>query len=216
MKYKAIVFDMDGTILDTLDDLMDSVNYMLAQKGFPLRSRKEIRDFVGNGVARLVNLSVPAETTEEERLECIELFKAYYQTHLRVKTKPYDGILDLLKKLRLLGYKTAVVSNKFQAGVEGLAEELFGGLFDVAMGEQPGLARKPAPDMVWKALELLQVKKEEALYVGDSDVDGDTAANSNLDFAAVTWGFRDRDILENKNPVVILNEPQEFLEFLQN
>ncbi|MBQ3107948.1 MAG: HAD-IA family hydrolase [Firmicutes bacterium] len=214
MKYKAIVFDMDGTILDTLDDLMDGVNYMLAQKGFPQRTRKEIRDFVGNGVVRLVNLSVPADTSAEEREECIGIFKTYYNAHLRVKTAPYAGILPLLQKLREMGLKTAVVSNKFQEGVTGLAEDFFPGLFDYAIGEAAGLARKPAPDMVWKALDLLGVSKEEALYVGDSDVDGDTAANSQLDFAAVTWGFRDREVLETKDPVVILDRPEEFLSFL--
>ena len=195
MRYIAVIFDMDGTILDTLDDLAGSVNHSLALYGYPLRSRDEIRSFLGNGMIRLIHLSVPEGISKEQEEAVLNEHKSYYPMHSGDMTKPYDGIVDLLSELKNRGIKTAVVSNKSDANVKALVSQFFDGLFDVSIGSMEGVARKPAADMVNMALERLGVSKEDAIYIGDSEVDLNTAKNSQLDMITVTWGFRDRDHL---------------------
>lgn len=196
MKYQAVIFDMDGTILDTLDDLADSVNHALGCYGFPSRSRGEIRSFLGNGMVQLIHLSVPENTPAEQEALVLEAHKKYYPLHSAEKTKPYEGIPEILKMLKAQGIKTAVVSNKRDENVKALVEQYFPGLFDVSVGARDGVPRKPAKDLVEIALKELGVTKEESVYIGDSDVDVATAQNSGLEMITVLWGFRDRDVLE--------------------
>ena len=214
MKYKAIIFDLDGTLTDTLEDLFLSVNHALRSCSLPERSLDEVRRFVGNGVRKLVERSVP-EGTESSMFErCFEAFRSHYVIHCQDHTCLYPGIANLLTSLHAKGYKMAVVSNKLQAGVDELADSFFNGVIDVAIGEQPGIPRKPAPDMVWAALERLGVEASEAIYVGDSDVDLQTAANSGLPCISVLWGFRSRDFLVANGATVFAETPQDVLELV--
>ena len=180
MKYKAIIFDLDGTLTDTLEDLFLSVNHALRSCSLPERSLDEVRRFVGNGVRKLVERSVPENTDSTLLEKCFEAFRSHYVIHCQDHTCLYPGIAYLLTALHAKGYKMAVVSNKLQAGVDELAASFFGGVIDVAIGERSGIPRKPAPDMVLAALKELGVEPSEAIYVGDSDVDLQTAANSGL------------------------------------
>lgn len=214
LRYDLIVFDMDGTILDTLEDLTDSMNHVLLQYGYPERSIDEIRSFVGNGLYNLVRLALPEGKSEEHIQEVLSSMKAYYGDHSNIKTRPYDGILDLIRALRDKGYKTAVVSNKIDSGVQDLCEQHYKGLFDVAIGEKDGVARKPAPDMVYAALDELGVSKDRAVYVGDSEVDLATARNSGLDMIAVGWGFRAAQFLMEQGAEKVYVSPAEVGEAL--
>lgn len=195
MKYKLVVFDMDGTILDTLDDLTDTLNMSLAETGLPVRTKDEVRSFVGNGVGKLLERAVPKDTPTEKRAELDAAFRRNYAVHCADKTKPYDGVPELIAALRAAGLKTAVVSNKVDFAVQALAKDYFDGLFDVAVGEREGVRRKPAPDAVNAVMSALGVEKKDTLYVGDSDVDADTARNADVDFIGVEWGFRPRETL---------------------
>ena len=214
MRYKAVIFDMDGTILDTLDDLAGSVNHSLALFGYPPRTRDEIRSFLGNGMIRLIHLSVPEGISSQQEEAVLNEHKAYYPLHSCDMTKPYDGIVDLLKELKRRGIKTAVVSNKSDANVKALVNRFFDGLFDVSIGSMEGVARKPAPDMVNMALDRLGVSKDDAIYIGDSEVDLNTARNSHLDMITVTWGFRDREYLIENGASVFADTPMQILDLL--
>ncbi len=214
MGYKAVIFDMDGTILDTLDDLAGSVNHSPALFGYPTRSREEIRSFLGNGMVRLIHLSVPEGISKEQEESVLNEHKSYYPLHSCDMTRPYDGIVDLLRELKDRGIKTAVVSNKSDANVKALVSRFFDGLFDVSIGSMEGVARKPAPDMVIMALERLGVSKEDAIYIGDSEVDLNTARNSGLDMITVTWGFRDRDHLVQNGATIFADTPEEIIDLL--
>ena len=213
-KYDLIVFDMDGTILDTLEDLTDSMNHVLAEYGYATRTIEEIRSFVGNGLYNLVRLAVPEGTSEEQIQKVLASMKIYYGSHNDIKTRPYDGILDLIRRLREAGYQTAVVSNKIDSGVQALCEVYYKDLFDVAIGEKEGIARKPAPDMVYAALNALGVSKERAVYVGDSEVDVSTAKNAGLDMIAVAWGFRGAEFLLKHGADKVYETPLQVGEYL--
>lgn len=214
MKYNAVIFDLDGTLLNTLADLRDSVNYALAQCGFAPRSLEEIRCFVGNGTKRLVKLSVPEGTAESEFESCYELFKAHYAHNYRNKTAPYDGVCDLLSEIGKMGVKIAVVSNKPDAQTKLLCEENFAPFVEAAFGARDGIALKPSSDIVRLALEHLGVSENEAIFVGDSEVDAATAHNSRLPFVGVTWGFRPREVLRDNNAEFIIEKPRELLEII--
>ena len=214
MKYKAIIFDLDGTLTDTLEDLFLSVNHALRSCSLPERSLDEVRRFVGNGVRKLIVRSVP-EGTDSSMLErCFEAFRTHYVIHCQDHTCLYPGVANLLTSLHAKGYKMAVVSNKLQAGVDELADTFFNGVIDVAIGEQSGIPRKPAPNMVQAALEQLGVEPFEAIYVGDSDVDLQTAANSGLPCISVLWGFRSRDFLVAHGAKMFAEQPQDVLEMV--
>jgi phosphoglycolate phosphatase len=213
-RYNTVIFDMDGTVLNTLEDLTDSVNHTMALFGYPTRTIDEVRRFVGNGVGRLVELCVPGGKENPQFVDCLAAFKAYYEAHMQVKTGPYKGIPELLSLLRDRGFKLAIVSNKFDDAVKELTPFYFGDAVAVAVGEAPGVAKKPAPDTVHKALEALGSTACEAVYVGDSEVDAETAKNAGLPFVGVTWGFRDRALLEEKGAKWIIDEPEELLEIL--
>lgn len=215
MKTKAIVFDLDGTLLNTLTDLTVSVNYMLDKFAFPLKSESEIRSYLGNGIRVLVAKSLPE--TEKSRLdECLAVFKSHYDVHKDDNTAPYDGIVEMLKDVRAAGLKSAIVSNKYDAAVRQLKEETFSGLIDFAVGERTDLNPKPAPDGVLLALKTLGVSREESVYVGDSEVDLLTAKNSGLNCIAVTWGFRDKQDLINGGAKFIADTPSEILALLKS
>lgn len=181
----GILFDLDGTLLDTLEDLADAVNFALKEFGYPARSLEEIRQFVGNGAFRLMTLSVPEGSDPTAPFRC---FQDYYRAHCRVKTKPYDGIEDALDVLGKK-YPLAIVSNKPDGAVKTLCSELFPGIY--ARGESADCPRKPAPDMVYKAMEAIGA--DRCIYVGDSEVDVLTARNAGVPCLSVLWGFRNRE-----------------------
>lgn len=205
MAYQAVIFDLDGTILDTLDDLHASVNHALAQEGMPARSREEVRARIGNGVRRLVHLSVPAGTDEAAEERAFAAFRAHYAVHAADRTAPYPGIPALLARLREAGMPTAVVSNKSDEVVRALVEQHFPGLFDVVVGEREGVRRKPAPDSLLVVMDELGVKAAQVLYVGDSEVDVETSANAGVNCAIVSWGFRDEGFMRERGAQVIVH-----------
>lgn len=195
MKYRLVIFDLDGTILDTLGDLADSVNYALAKEGFPLRTVAQVREFVGNGIRKLIERALPPSADAESVDRVFATFKAYYGEHCAVKTAPYEGIIPMLGELKMAGAKLAVLSNKADFAVQTLCEHYFGGCFDRTFGEREGIRRKPAPDAVNELIARMDVSHEATLYVGDSEVDLETARNAGVDCIAVDWGFRDRALL---------------------
>ena len=211
MRFEAVVFDLDGTLTDTLADLANSVNYALSEFGFPARSMDEVRSFVGNGVRRLIYRSVPESTPDDVSEKCLEVFKEYYKNNSCVFTKPYEGITEMLSDLRIRGIKTAVVTNKMHSAAVDIVEHFFGNLIEFTVGQVDGMAQKPQPDGIYLALEKLGVSKENAVYVGDSEVDCVTAQNAGVPCIGVTWGFRDREVLEAHGASSIVDKPQEIL-----
>lgn len=205
--YDTAIFDLDGTLLDTLQDLADSANHALQRCGYPARTTEEIRAFVGNGVGQLIHLAVPTQTPPEAEAECLSAFRSHYLTNMAHRTAPYPGILPLLEDLKGRGLHLAVVSNKFDGAVKALCRTYFEGRLTVAIGEADGVARKPAPDTVLRALDELGVGPERAVYIGDSDVDILTAQNSGLPCISVTWGFRDRAFLAAHGATVFADSP---------
>lgn len=193
---KALLFDLDGTLLDTLEDLQAALNYALGKVGEAPVTLDQARSYVGNGMPKLVARALPGGESHPRYYECLVLMRKRYREHSAVWTRPYPGILEALNILRLFGYRIAVVSNKPERAVKRLVKRYFPGLVDVALGDVPERAKKPDPAIVRKAEELLEVKREEVLYIGDSDVDEFTAANAGVEELAVTWGFRDRAVLE--------------------
>lgn len=211
----TIIFDLDGTLLNTLDDLTDSVNYALECFDLPPRSRMEVRRFLGNGAEVLMRSAIDGSLDGERSKACLDTFKEYYKEHMDCKTRPYEGIMELIRKLINRGYRLAIVSNKFDAAVKGLNKDYFEGLFPVAIGESEKIARKPAPDTVNKALAELNSSRERAIYVGDSEVDIMTARNSQLPCVSVTWGFRDKELFEELGVSFIIDRPIQLLDVLK-
>ena len=220
----TIIFDLDGTLMNTLDDLHDSVSYALRQAGLAPNPKQDTRRYLGNGVRNLVNRSVEqACPTADEALKerVFEIFRAYYVAHSMDKTAPYEGIPEMLKECKKRGFFTAIVSNKLDPAVKDLHKAFFADSIDVAIGETPTVKRKPAPDMVDEAicqLSLLHgrsIEKSECVYVGDSEVDLQTAKNSDLPCIAVSWGFRDRDYLVEQGAKTIIDCPDELFEHIQ-
>lgn len=215
MNYQLAIFDMDGTILDTLEDLTDSLNASLNAFGFPSRTIEEVRFFVGNGIHRTIELSVPEDTKAEEIEQVFTFFTPYYQKHCNNKTRPYSGVIALIETLKKQGIKTAVVSNKADEAVHALCDTFFQGLFDCAIGQKPENKRKPAPDSVNEVLCKLSVSRTNAVYIGDSEVDLATAANAHMDCIAVSWGFRGEHFLQQQGADKIAQTPQEVLLFFK-
>lgn len=212
---KAIIFDLDGTLLDTLQDLCISVNHALQVCGMPGRSLAEVRRFVGNGVRLLVARAVPEGCAPEAEEECFRQFRLHYVEHCLDHTALYPGIEPLLSRLHRLGVPMAVVSNKLQAGVDELAARFFSDTIQVAIGEREGVARKPAPDMVRLAISQLDASEADGfVYVGDSDVDLQTARNAGLPCISVLWGFRDRAFLEAHGATVFAEKPEDILNLI--
>jgi phosphoglycolate phosphatase len=215
MSFRVALFDMDGTVLSTLDDIADAANVVLAAYGMPPRTRNEVCRFVGNGIPKLIERAVPQGTDADTIARVVADYKAYYGAHSAEKTAPYAGILELLRTLRAHGVRTAVVSNKADFAVKPLAAKYFGDLFDMALGEDAAKRpAKPAPDMVYHVLETLGATKEEAVYIGDSDVDVLTAKNAGLPCIAVTWGFRDRACLADAGATVFADTAKELQDII--
>lgn len=210
----TVIFDLDGTLLNTLEDLADSTNYALTEFGLPIRTLEEIRHFVGNGVDLLIKRAVEGALEQKEEERCLAIFKEHYNQNMNHKTQPYDGIKEMVKSLLVRGYHIAIVSNKFDSAVKELNDIYFEGMFPVTIGASPKIAKKPAPDSVFEALEQLGVSGESAIYVGDSDVDVMTAKNSGLTFVGVTWGFREEEILKDMGAEYIIHEPRQLFEIL--
>ena len=209
MQYQLAIFDLDGTILDTLEDLYLAVNAALREEALPERTLDEVRRFVGNGIGKLIERAVPAGAPAETVERVHAAFTAYYARHCADHTKPYEGIGQLLAALRAAGLQTAVVSNKADYAVQTLCEDYFPGLFDAVAGEREGVRRKPAPDAVNAVLAALSVPREQAVYIGDSDVDIETAQNAGMPCISVDWGFRSREFLTEHGAQCILSSPTE-------
>ncbi len=207
--WDTYIFDLDGTLLNTLDDLWASVNYALAQNHYPERSKAEIRSFLGNGAMVLIRKSLPAGTSEEVVEQVFSTFRGYYVVHAMDTTCPYEGVGAMLQRLKASGKKIAIVSNKPDAAVQELYDCFFKDVVDIAIGERPEVRRKPAPDMVLKAMELLGSEPSTSVYIGDSEVDMSTAKNSGLPCISVSWGFRDRDFLIAKGADRLIDSPDE-------
>ena len=207
---RAVIFDLDGTLLNTLGDLAASVNFALRSCGYPGRSIDEVRTFIGNGVIMLMHRSVPKGTNAEDEKKCFEKFRAHYLAHMEDTTAPYEGVNGLISALGAKGIGTAVVSNKLDAAVKGLCKKHFP-LLTCAFGVTQESERKPSAANVNKTLSLLGVKREEALYVGDSEVDVQTAQNAGLDMVGVTWGYRSRKLLLSSGAKVLVDRPEEIL-----
>lgn len=214
MSYKAVLFDMDGTLLDTLEDLCDSTNHALRQMGYPPRGIEEIRRFIGNGAEKQIRRAVPEGTSEEKIMETLAAFRAYYQDHCQIKTKVYDGLLDMLSELKEKNVKMAVVSNKPDAAVKKLSKEYFGDRLDYAIGPSDGVRCKPYPDMAEEALKALGVEKKDAVFVGDSEVDVQTGLNAGLDVIAVSWGFRSREVVIEAGAKMIADDAHQLEKFI--
>lgn len=211
--YTTFIFDLDGTLLDTLDDLAASVNYALQAHGMPVHSIDDVRRFVGNGVRKLMERAVPDGADNPLFEEAFATFRQHYMTHSLDTTRPYQGVPETLAALKARGCRLAVVSNKMMAATQSLCSHFFPDTIEVAIGEHEaeGIRKKPAPDTVITALDALGVGKERAVYVGDSDVDIQTARNSGLPCISVLWGFRDRDFLKQHGAETFISTPDELL-----
>lgn len=210
----TIIFDLDGTLLNTLEDLKDSTNFALTQFGYPKRSLDEVRCFVGNGVKKLIERAIPDGAGNPDFEKCLVVFKKHYAMNMYNKTAPYDGILELLQNLNKQNYKIGVVSNKFDAAVKRLCKTYFSSLITAAIGETENIHKKPAPDSVFKVMEILDASQKNTVYCGDSEVDVQTAKNAGIDCIGVTWGFRSQKVLEDNGAKFIVNKPEEILELL--
>ena len=214
MGYSTVLFDLDGTLLDTLGDLAASVNFALGEMGYPGRTREQVRQMVGNGVASLIARAVPEGTSPADSERCLGIFRQHYSLHMNDTTAPYPGVLRLLEKLREQGVAAAVVSNKFDQAVKGLCGRWFPGLLGAAIGELPGRGRKPDPAMVEAALGELRRSREGTVYVGDSEPDILTAQNAGLPLVMVSWGFRGEARLRELGVQSIASSPEQLLELL--
>lgn len=214
MGCRAVIFDMDGTLLNTLEDIAGGVNHTLKKYGYPEKTLDEVRMAVGNGAGRLMKNVLPQGEETPGFDKILKDYEAYYQEHCQVKTGAYPGILPLLEQLRGKGIQMAIVSNKGDGAVKELNRRYFAGLIDTAVGECPGIRRKPEPDSVLEALHLLGVSRQEALYVGDSEVDYHTARRAGIRCALVTWGFRRKADLECLLPDYLTENPMELLEIV--
>ncbi len=212
----AAIFDLDGTLLDTMDDLWASANHVLNSLGLPERSRDEIQSFVGNGIAKLIGRILPGGSDDPRFEEAYQAFRAYYNEHCMDETKPYPGILPMLKELKEEGFCTAIVSNKADFAVSKLSDYYFPGLIDTAVGESGKIAKKPAPAMLEKALDTIGVPLSDAVYIGDSEVDIQTAKNAGIRCILVTWGFREASFLRSRGAKVFAADARELTEKIKN
>lgn len=207
--YKTYIFDLDGTLLDTLNDLYASCNYALRTHGMPERSLEEVRQFVGNGVKKLMERAIPDGLENPLFEETLQTFRQHYLLHNLDTTLPYPGIMEMLQQLKAQGKRIAVVSNKFYAATQDLCKHFFGDTIQVAIGEREDIKKKPAPDTVLEALRQLQATRQDAVYVGDSEVDVETARNSGIPCISVLWGFRSKSFLLSHGATTFIETPNE-------
>ncbi len=212
----AVIFDLDGTLLNTLGDLRAATNHALEVRGLPPHSMEEIRQFIGNGIRLLICRAMPEGTSEAEIDAALDDFKAYYAAHIHDRTVPYDGIPQLLTALRKRGIKVAVLSNKIDSASQQLIEYFFPGKTDVVFGEHVGVPRKPDPTSCRMVMQQLGVQPEQVLYVGDSGTDMQTAKNAGLYAVGVTWGFRSKEVLLEYGADVLVHRPEQILQILDS
>ena len=212
----AVIFDLDGTLLNTLGDLRAATNHALEVRGLPPHSMEEIRQFIGNGIRLLICRAMPEGTPEAEIDAALDDFKAYYAAHIHDRTVPYDGIPQLLTALRKRGIKVAVLSNKIDSASQQLIEYFFPGKTDVVFGEHVGVPRKPDPTSCRMVMQQLGVQPEQVLYVGDSGTDMQTAKNAGLYAVGVTWGFRSKEVLFKYGADVLVHRPEQILQILDS
>ena len=217
MKYSVLLFDLDGTLLDTLTDLHLAVNHALRAFSYPERTYDEVRLFVGNGIKKLIERAVPAGTSEEDTARVLDAFRAFYAEHSRDNTAPYPGVDDALRRLADDGYRMAIISNKVDFAVKELSREFFSAHISVAIGDREGKNKKPAPDSLFEAMAELGVTKEDCLYIGDYDVDVETAKNAGIPCIGCAWGFRGRAFLREHglDDTWILEQPSDLVGFLK-
>ena len=209
MRYKAVLFDMDGTVLDTLDDLADSVNRSLREFGLPEVSRFQVGHSLGNGAKYLIRHCLPEGSDEALCEQVLAFYKPWYDAHCRIKTKPYDGILPLMEALQAEEIRQAIISNKPDSAVQELAEAFFPGLMDVVIGESPAVERKPSPDTVLAAASQMGLMASDCVYIGDTEVDLETARNAGMDCIPVSWGFRTEEQLRAAGAEEIIRSPED-------
>lgn len=214
MRYRAVLFDMDGTVLDTLADLTNAVNHILSEYGMPLLEKRRVASYLGNGARYLLSKAVPAGTPEALTEEMLRVYQPWYDSHCAILTAPYPGILTLMRALRAAGVKQAVISNKQDSAVRQLARQHFPGLLETAVGESETVRRKPNPDAVLAALREMGVDRAEAVYVGDTEVDLRTAENAGLACAVVGWGFRTEEELHEAGATRIFRSAKELQDWL--
>lgn len=210
MKFETILFDLDGTLLNTLTDLTEAVNHILEENGYPVREEKEIRRFLGNGAKNLITQSLPNGVDDKTVDRCLAQYTAWYGPRAGIKTQPYPGIPELLEKLQLQGVKMAVISNKGDLHVKALVKQYFP-CISVAIGERAGVRRKPCPDSITEAMKLLGALPQTTAYLGDTEVDAQTAKNAGIAFLAAGWGFRDKEELTAYRPALFLDHPLDLL-----
>ena len=213
-KIDTVIFDLDGTLINSLEDLRVSVNYALFGFKYPKQTLDMVRRNVGNGIEKLIERSLPDGKDNVNYEVCLEIFKEHYKTHMSVNTKPYPHIIETLAALKSRGYKLAVVSNKFDAAVKPLCQKYFKNLIDVAIGQSKDTKKKPAPDTVYIALDELGSTSETSIYVGDSEVDIQTAKNSGMDCISVSWGFKTKEFLKQNGASVIIDNPLEIFNYI--
>ena len=213
MKYTTIIFDLDGTLLNTLDDLADSLNYALTKTGYPTHTYEEVKFFVGSGIKVMIERALPQDVMNFD--EVYQIFLSHYEKNKANKTAPYIGVFETLEVLKKMGVRMAIVSNKYQQGVTEICTPLFGKYMDVMIGEQPGYVKKPARDMVDLAIQQLGVNPATAVYVGDSDIDVLTAQNAQLPCIGAAWGFRGEDFLKAQGVKMVANTFSDILKFIQ-
>ena len=213
-KIDTVIFDLDGTLINSLEDLRVSVNYALFGFKYPKQTLDMVRRNVGNGIEKLIERSLPDGKDNVNYEVCLEIFKEHYKTHMSVNTKPYPHIIETLAALKSRGYKLAVVSNKFDAAVKPLCQKYFKSLIDVAIGQSKDTKKKPASDTVYIALDELGSTSETSIYVGDSEVDIQTAKNSGMDCISVSWGFKTKEFLKQNGASVIIDTPLEIFNYI--
>ncbi len=211
----TVIFDLDGTLLNTLEDLKNSTNFALNKFNYPARTLEEVRCFVGNGVKKLIERAIPNGLNNPDFNECLDVFKKNYSENMYNNTAPYIGILKILKELKNDGYKIAVVSNKFDSAVKELCKKYFPDLVDIAIGQSETIPKKPAPDSVFEAIQELGINHCDCVYVGDSEVDVQTAKNANLPCVGVSWGFRSKDVLQNEGCKYIIDNPCDIMRVIK-
>ena len=216
MNKKIIIFDLDGTLLNTLEDLTCSINFMLSKFGYSQKNNEEIKNYVGNGVYKLIERAIPDGISNPNFDDCVKIFKNHYKNNMYNKTSAYAGIEAMLEKIKNKNILTAVASNKFDLAVKELCEKYFGNLIDYAIGENEkyGINKKPAPDMILKILDKYGINSANALYVGDSEVDIQTAKNCKIKCISVTWGFKTREFLTENGGENIIDNPDEILKYI--
>ena len=211
----TIIFDLDGTLLNTLEDLHACFNKAITEYGYPKRTLEEIKSFVGNGIKKAIERALPSNIEECELNKIVNYFRSYYEEHMLELTKPYDGIIELLEELKANNYKLAVVSNKYDAAVKKLCQNYFGKYIDIAIGESTGVRKKPEIDGVMKAIKELNSSINNSIYIGDSDVDIKTAKNVGIPCISVLWGFRDKDFLIQNGGKLFAEKPKDIIKIIE-